>query len=195
MGSLSAAKKPVNHSHAALSLKLWQSVCLHQSECRGVLMSVDQDKEEYIWRGGGGNPGNQDAVRQWVSWCAGPITDRISHVLLSRKYLQKIWLLVRSSSSPACVEIQIPGIYGFYTARQGAGTHDWPSAGPWPQRSVFGLCQMSQKCSSQTESCICPPLTDPTTVQPVWPQQEIHWNQTCDPFCPPHPIYCTKAKC
>lgn len=107
MGSLSSAKNPVNHSHAALWLKLWQSVCLHQSEWRGVLMSMDQDKEEWIWREGGGNPGNQNGVRQWASWCAWLTKDRISCVLLFRKYLQKkIGLLVRSSSSPACVEMQ-----------------------------------------------------------------------------------------
>lgn len=49
-------------------------------------MSLDQNKEEYIWKEGGGNPGNQNAAGVHGT---GLTTDRISHVLLSTKYLQK----------------------------------------------------------------------------------------------------------
>lgn len=167
--------------------------CLHQCEWRGVLMSMDQNKEEYIWEGSG-NPGNQNAVRQWASWGAWPQVSLQTgfHVLCSLGSVCRR----RPSSSPACVEIQR------FQESMDSTQPGWVPGHmtdllqvPGPQKAVFGLCQMSQHWSRWTESCIYLPLTDPTTVQPVWPQQELYWNQTCDCFCPPHPIYCTKAKC
>lgn len=115
-------------------------------------------------------PECSQATSELGCMATGLTADKISRALLSRKCLQKkTWLLlVRSSSSPARVEIQRfqesmvstqPGwVQGHMTGLLQV---------PGPQKAVFGLCQMSQQWSRRTESCICPPLTDPTTTQPV----------------------------
>lgn len=42
--------KAVHHAHATLSLKIWQSVCVHQSEQRGILMSTKYVGRVQHWR-------------------------------------------------------------------------------------------------------------------------------------------------
>lgn len=199
-------RKPVHHPHAALSLKLWQGVYLLQSEWRDVLMSMSQTTKKCIWRyyiGGGWNWGNHNAVCWWGSLHAlftavmghvGFTAGRISHALFSRKYLQKkSWLLV---SLHLLWHVWKFGDYGKpqFLHKQAGYKDTWMSPSLVHSKQCSGCVSTSQQRSTRTESHICLPLTD-TTVQPVWPQQDLYWNRTCDHFSSPHPIYCTKTMC
>lgn len=156
---------PFHESFDKMSSPVWVEGCFneHGSKQRGIHLGRQWKPRE---------PECSKAMSELGCMATGLTADRISCALLSRKCLQKkTWLLVRSSSSPACVEIQRfqesmdskqPGwVPGHMTGLLQV---------PGPQKAVFGLCQMSQHWSRWTESCIYLPLTDPTTVQPVWPQ-------------------------
>lgn len=171
-----------------LSSPVWVERCFNESGSKQRRMHLEGrwwEPKEPEW---------SKAMSELVCMATGLSTDRTSHILLSRKYFQKkTWLLARSLSSPACVEIQ-RFQESMVSTHVGTGKH-WPSAGPWP--TEIRVWAVSDEPALVQLDWIMHLSTSnwPNYCPTIWPQQELHWNQTRDRFCPPHPIYCTKAKC